>query len=85
MTEFEALRAEVAALRKELADLRAERREVHHHYHHHAAPYVPQTLMPPVPRPYYPGGPWPVTCVAGRAMEGTFLVNGISQIDGPQH
>lgn len=70
MTEIEELRAEIAALRREIAEMRADR--VVHHYHHQAAPapftqapYVSPTV---VPQPIYPGGPFPATC-GGSALK----------------
>lgn len=76
--ELEKLRTEIAALRRELAEMRADR--VVHHYHHQAgpAPFVQQTPFAPAQRPIYPGGPYLATCgkaidswgVAAREIEG---------------
>lgn len=58
MSEIEQLRAEVAVLRREIADLKASRTtEIHNHYHGQ-----PASLLPQGPRPLYPGGPHPATC-----------------------
>mgnify|MGYP001595730174 CR=1 FL=1 len=63
MTEVEKLRQEVAALRREIETLKAER-VVHHHYHQ-----PPQFTLPPAPfaptaRPMHPGSPFVTTCAA---------------------
>lgn len=55
MTEIESLRAEVAALRREITDLKSARTTVvHNHYH-----AQPASLLPQGARPTYPGGPIP--------------------------
>lgn len=61
MTELEALRAEVAKLREEIADLRRSG-VTHHHHYHQPAPWAPNYDLAPVVRPYYPDAPIPVTC-----------------------
>lgn len=69
MSEIENLRAEIAALRKELDELKASR-EVHH-YHHQGAPasfVQPQYQTWPGVSPTYPGGPLPIT--SGRRFTG---------------
>lgn len=74
MTEIEQLRQEVAALRREIAEIRADR--VVHHYHHQAAPapFVLHEPLSPTVKPMYPGGPYPATC-GGTALGGVGLAS----------